>query len=94
MTSGDFDEIDNVDEQIALFAGLLVLLGIVLLLFVFAVTFVVVGWLHFWDRFLSSQAHHCIDVDRSSPPVGYIDIRVATVRCLMIAWKLLAPSVS
>lgn len=50
VTTGDLDEVDNLDEQIALFACLLALLIITLLSAVAAVVCLVLSGIYLWGR--------------------------------------------
>ncbi len=50
ISTGDFDEIDNVDEQIAMFACLLAFLVVMFLTVLGGLACVIVGTVYLWSR--------------------------------------------
>lgn len=57
ISTGDFDEVDNFDDQIVMFACLLALLVVMLLSVIGVLTCVILGTVYFWSRFFLQHGH-------------------------------------
>ncbi len=57
ISTGDLDEVDNIDEQVAMFACLLALIVVMLLSVIGVLTCVILGTAYIWSRLFLHHGH-------------------------------------